>query len=102
MDYIEKWFISKFRPAINSCILEINADLEKFNVKLFISGGDAMRRYKNDISFTKDIDTKLYINNATGTSDPHKALATRCHWDDPKLPTPRCDVCDTIVTAAIT
>jgi len=63
MDYIEKWFVSKFRNSINSCIIEINNDLAKYGVKLFIAGGDAMRRYKNDISFTKDIDTKLYINN---------------------------------------
>ena len=63
MDYIEKWFVSKFRGSINSCIKEINNDLARFGVKLFIAGGDAMRRYKNDITFTKDIDSKLYINN---------------------------------------
>ena len=63
-DYIDRWFVSIFRPSINSFILEINKELEeKFGVKLFIAGGDAMRRYENDISFTKDIDTKLYINN---------------------------------------
>ena len=65
IDFIDKWFISKFRPPINSFIKEINADLEKFNVKLFIAGGDAMRRYDTNISFTKDIDTKLYIGNAS-------------------------------------
>lgn len=63
MEYIEKWFVSKCRPAINTFILEMNEDLKPYNIKLFIAGGDAMRRYKNDISFTKDIDTKLYINN---------------------------------------
>jgi len=68
-DFIDKWFVSKFRPYINSFIIEINKELyEKFNVILFIAGGDAMRRYKNDISFTKDIDTKLYIGNVTEDS----------------------------------
>ena len=63
-DFIDKWFVSKFRPAINSFIIEINTELSRdFGVVLFIAGGDAMRRYENDISFTKDIDTKLYINN---------------------------------------
>lgn len=63
-DFIDRWFVSMFRPSINSFILEINDELyKKFGVLLFIAGGDAMRRYENDISFTKDIDTKLYINN---------------------------------------
>lgn len=61
-DFIEKWFMSLFRKAINSFITEINNELfEKYGVRLFIAGGDAMRRFDNDISFTKDIDTKLYI-----------------------------------------
>ncbi len=69
-DFIDRWFVSMFRPSINSFILEINKELQnKFNVRLFIAGGDAMRRYENDISFTKDIDTKLYINNVNIT-DP--------------------------------
>ena len=63
-DFIYKWFVSKFRPYINSFIIEINKELyDNFKKILFIAGGDAMRRYKNDISFTKDIDTKLYIGN---------------------------------------
>jgi hypothetical protein len=65
-DFIDKWFVSKFRPYINSFIIEINKELfEDFKVILFIAGGDAMRRYKNDISFTKDIDTKLYIGSVS-------------------------------------
>ena len=68
-DFIDKWFVSKFRPYINSFIVEINKELfDNYGVVLFIAGGDAMRRFKNDISFTKDIDTKLYIGNVTETS----------------------------------
>ena len=40
-----------FRPAINAFIVEINRELfQNHNVKLFIAGGDAMRRYNYDIS----------------------------------------------------
>ena len=63
VDYIERWLMSMFRPAINSFIVEMNKDLEPYNIVLFIAGGDAMRRFNYDISSTKDIDTKLYIKN---------------------------------------
>ena len=64
IDYVERWLMSIFRPAINSFIIEINDELyKKYNIKLFIAGGDAMRRYNYNISSTKDIDTKLYIRN---------------------------------------
>lgn len=65
VEFFFKWFVSLFRPAVNAFIIEINQELyTKFAVKLFIAGGDAMRRYDPNISFTKDIDTKLYIKNA--------------------------------------
>ena len=63
IDYIERWLMSMFRPSINSFIVEINRDLAKYNIKLFIAGGDAMRRFDYNISSTKDIDVKLYIGN---------------------------------------
>ena len=61
---IDRWFVSKFRSSINGFIIEINKVLFAiFGIKLFIAGGDAMRRYSTEISFTSDIDTKLYIAN---------------------------------------
>lgn len=67
IDFIDKYYMLLFRPAINAFIVDINKELfEKHNVKLFIAGGDAMRRYNYDISFTSDIDCKLHIKNATG------------------------------------
>jgi hypothetical protein len=63
IDYIERWLMSIFRPAINSFIREINEELMPLGVVLFIAGGDAMRRYDFNISSTKDIDTKLYIGH---------------------------------------
>ena len=64
IDFVNKLVISIFRPAINAFIQQINKELEaNHRVKLFIAGGDAMRRYSYDIAFSKDIDTKLYIAN---------------------------------------
>ena len=63
IDYVERWLMLLFRPAINSFIIEINKDLVKYGIKLFIAGGDAMRRFNFNISSTKDIDVKLYIKN---------------------------------------
>ena len=64
IDFVERWVISKFRPSINSFIKEFNNDVAPYGIKLFVAGGDAMRRYKDDITVTKDIDTKLYITGA--------------------------------------
>ena len=60
---MEANIIEIFRPYINQLILNINRILQSEHEKLgiFIAGGDATRRYKNDISITKDIDTKIYI-----------------------------------------
>ena len=60
---MEANIIEIFRPYINQLILNINRILQHQHNKLgiFIAGGDATRRYKNDISITKDIDTKIYI-----------------------------------------
>lgn len=67
IDFADKYFMCKFRGAINAFINEINRTLyHNYQIKLFIAGGDAMRRYSNNISFTSDIDTKLYIKNAVG------------------------------------
>ena len=64
IDFVERWVISKFRPCINSFIKEFNNELAPFGIKLFVAGGDAMRRYEDGITVTKDIDTKLYITGA--------------------------------------
>jgi hypothetical protein len=91
IEFFNKWFVSLFRPAVNAFIMEINKELySKFSVKLFIAGGDAMRRYDPDISFTKDIDTKLYINNAVTKSklskiDEEKAKRLAVHKDIDEL-----------------
>lgn len=60
---MEANIIEKLRPYINYTILNINRHLNDMNEKLgiFVAGGDATRRYKNDITVTKDIDTKIYI-----------------------------------------
>lgn len=64
-DAFDEWVIERLRPSINSYIVATNkrimAETEN-RAFMFISGGDAMRRYKKSISATKDIDTKIYID----------------------------------------
>lgn len=65
IDFIDRYFITLFRPVINSFIIAINEELfETHGIKLFVAGGDSMRRYNYDSSFSADIDTKLHIKNA--------------------------------------
>jgi hypothetical protein len=68
IDFVERWVVSKFRPCINSFIKEFNSELTPYGIKLFVAGGDAMRRYDDSITVTKDIDTKLYITGAEITA----------------------------------
>ena len=68
IDFVERWVISKFRPCINSFIKEFNNEIAQYGIKLFVAGGDAMRRYDDNITVTKDIDTKLYITGAEITA----------------------------------
>jgi len=63
---LEIEIIEKFRPYINGCIININNELQaipEFNndIGILVVGGDSIRRYKNDITQTKDIDTKIHI-----------------------------------------
>jgi len=63
---LEIEIIEKFRPYINGCIININSQLQEipeFNndIGILVAGGDSIRRYKNDITQTKDIDTKIHI-----------------------------------------
>ena len=65
IDFVDRYLVTLFRPVINSFIREINKELfEKHKIKLFVAGGDSMRRYDYDSSFSADIDTKLHIQNA--------------------------------------
>ena len=57
-------YINKTMKNINDKIQEINN-----NIGLFVVGGDALRRYKNDISVTKDIDCKIYIPQSLVSDD---------------------------------
>lgn len=77
VDTIDKYFMTLFRPAINSFIVDLNEELyRKHKVKLFIAGGDAMRRYNYDISFTSDIDCKLHIKNADGGANAKESISS--------------------------
>lgn len=73
---MEITIIEKIRPYINNTIKNINDLLNDFNENLgiFIAGGDALRRYKNDISVTKDIDSKIYVPQSLATHDNIKKI----------------------------
>lgn len=65
IDFIDRYFMTLFRPSVNAFVREINKELyATHKVKLFIAGGDSMRRYVYDSSKTADIDTKLHFKNA--------------------------------------
>lgn len=65
--HFEAFLIEALRPTINTFIVETSNQInEKWKKSpdtafMFLAGGDAMRRYKKDITVTKDIDTKIYI-----------------------------------------
>lgn len=74
-DGFESFIVEALRPTINACIKKTSDDIDALleSVKkpdsrkmdrafMFVAGGDAMRRYKHDITKTKDIDTKIYID----------------------------------------
>ena len=68
---MEKTIIDILRPYMNKTIKDINdsINLLNSNIGLFVAGGDALRRYKNDISETKDIDCKIYIPKVLSNDD---------------------------------
>jgi hypothetical protein len=59
----DRWVMKVLRPYINKCIINIDRDLKQATngaACIMIAGGDAMRRYKHNITVTRDIDTKIY------------------------------------------
>lgn len=60
----DQWVMKTLRPFINQCIVNIDRDLTAATggaAKIFIAGGDSMRRYKKNITTTNDIDSKIYL-----------------------------------------
>lgn len=54
-----------FRPFINSFVIQVdNTFSNKSQNYIFITGGDAYRRYLDEIKRTNDIDTKVIYNRA--------------------------------------
>ena len=76
INQMEITIIEKLRPYINDTIKNINDLLQDLNEHfgIFIAGGDALRRYKNDISITKDIDSKIYIPETLATKENIKKI----------------------------
>lgn len=59
-----------FRPYINSFVIQFDNTLHyKTHNYIFITGGDAYRRYISDIQRTNDIDTKVIYNKTKEKED---------------------------------
>jgi hypothetical protein len=87
---INRYYIAKIRPIINSFLLNINKEISAYNAVLMIKGGESLRRYDDNISFTKDIDTVLYYNNNDNYEKIKKIVINnlfkfRCYIEDNKL-----------------
>lgn len=87
---INKYYIAKIRPIINSCLLNINKEISVYNAVLMIKSGESLRRYDENISFTNDIDTVLYYNNNDDYEKIKKIVINnlfkfRCYIEDNKL-----------------
>lgn len=59
------------RPVINTCVTMLSnvlysSQTEYSNAFVMIVGGDAMRRYNDNITMTSDIDTKMYYQQSIG------------------------------------
>jgi hypothetical protein len=60
----DQWIMKLMRPYINQCIVNMDQEIAAATggaAKVFIAGGDSMRRYKKNISTTSDIDSKIYL-----------------------------------------
>lgn len=60
----EARLIESLRPMVNATVQAIERKLNEHDIgHIFITGGDAMRRYDSAIKVSKDIDTKLYVSS---------------------------------------
>ena len=58
----ESNLIEATRPAMNATIAAIDEKLAILDLgRIFVTGGDAMRRFDSSIKASKDIDTKIYV-----------------------------------------
>lgn len=58
----ESRLIEAMRPCLNATIRAIDERLSQGDMgRIFVTGGDAMRRFNSGIRVSKDIDTKVYV-----------------------------------------
>lgn len=65
------------RPYINTFVSELEDQLYKNNSYIFITGGDAYRRYIDDIKKTNDLDTKVFYKHKEDKDKLIKLLTFR-------------------------
>ncbi|GAQ87404.1 hypothetical protein KFL_003500150 [Klebsormidium nitens] len=62
VEMCESQLIEALRPCINATIQAIDGRLSQASLgRIFVTGGDAMRRFDSGIRISKDIDTKIYV-----------------------------------------
>jgi hypothetical protein len=62
VEMCEAQLIEAQRPCINATIQAIDERLSEASMgRIFVTGGDAMRRFDSGIQISKDIDTKIYV-----------------------------------------
>ncbi|GAQ93200.1 hypothetical protein KFL_013560030, partial [Klebsormidium nitens] len=62
VEMCESQLIEALRPCINATIQALDERLSQASMgRIFVTGGDAMRRFDSGIRVSKDIDTKIYV-----------------------------------------
>ncbi|GAQ92531.1 hypothetical protein KFL_010410040 [Klebsormidium nitens] len=68
LDEGEAQLIESLRPSLNAVIAALDDKLTQRGLgRIFVTGGDAMRRFNNRIKTSKNIDTKIYVGHGQST-----------------------------------
>ena len=79
MEECEARLIEALRPTMNATIEAIEERLVEQDIgHIFVTGGDAMRRFDSTIKVSKDIDTKIYVKSGRHVHDALQVATTLC------------------------
>lgn len=79
VDDCEARLIEALRPSLNATVEAIEEKLNERDIgQIFITGGDAMRRFDSAIKVSKDIDTKIYVRPGRHVHDALEVATQLC------------------------
>jgi hypothetical protein len=79
MEECESRLIEALRPTVNATIEAIEEKLNEEDIgHIFVTGGDAMRRFDSAIKVSKDIDTKIYVKSGRHVHDALEVATILC------------------------